>query len=184
VRKELRHIFFILSYFVFNNLLYGQIYKEKQIDSILEISKQGYIELNHIKSIEFANRALNEALEINYTRGIAVSNIYLAKVLVRLGEYNGGLKYLAKVNNSKFFKTNNRIRVDTYWIRGRIFARMELYKMALKEFYKQLYYSKNFEDLSEQNTSTFLAQQNLSYVFNKLKKEDSLKKYLVLQEKS
>ncbi len=71
-----------------NSLFYAQQNKiEIKIDSLLDQSLQKYANVQVFESFKIANTVLQLSETNKYSRGIAVANIYIAKVLEETGGY-------------------------------------------------------------------------------------------------
>ena len=65
--------------------LFSQNNPSNKVDSLLEESQQKFVELKFIESSEIAEQALNLSISNNYSKGIVMSKLYIAKVLLEIG---------------------------------------------------------------------------------------------------
>ncbi|MDN3666938.1 hypothetical protein ACFFU1_08135 [Algibacter miyuki] len=176
-----KRFFFIVFLCLFNFL---KAHNSDDIDNVLIESKQEFNQLNFFKSIELGKEALQASKDINYSKGIATSSIYLAKAFIELGNYNKGLSLLSEAEKEPFFSKYINFQVESYRLKGRIYGYLEMYDLAVAQFYKQLHLSEKIEPLEVKRLSTLWAYQNLTHIYNKKNNNDSINKYLSLQEKS
>lgn len=81
-----------------------------------------------------------------------------------------------------FFDTAVNFKTEVCRLRGRAYGNLKMYKLAGKEFNKQIQYSYKIKDTLKRNFSLVWAHQNLSQIFEMQNKRDSLWKHLEIQE--
>jgi len=173
-----------IIFFLFFSFSYSQTNEISQIDDILKKSLNKYEEYDFYKSIELGNEALLFSKKINYSKGITVSSVYIAKAFVELGDHNEALFFLFDVEDEPFFLEDICIEIESYRLKGRVYSYLAMYDLAAQKFRKQLFYSKQIENSDEKKLSVLHAYQGLANVYNKKNIQDSINKYLMLQEKS
>ena len=110
------------------------------IDSILELSFQSYAYMDINSSLSHALDARAMSEEINYSRGKARGNFYIAQVMANLGEYEKALDYLFLAEQEPFVATELILPSEICRVRGRTYGALQLYDMAVAEFHKGLEY--------------------------------------------
>jgi len=163
------------------NLSYSQI---KKIDSILENTFEEFYKFNYFESIELGNQGLIASKEAGYSKGIVISNIYLAKAFIELGDYKKGLVLLSNAQEEPAFKSNLNFQVETCRLKGRAYGSLGLNDLALNEFYKQLIYSNKIAVVDQRRLSILWTYQNLVHIYKSKENTDSINKYLSLQKES
>ena len=148
------------------------------IDSILELSFQSYAYMDINSSLSHALDALVMSEEINYSRGKARGNFYIAQVMANLGEYEKALDYLYLAEQEPFVATELILPSEICRVRGRTYGALQLYDMAVAEFHKGLEYVNQINTTFEREYLTSLAYDNLSHTYFLQKKVDSAMYYL------
>ncbi|ROS17645.1 hypothetical protein EDF65_2018 [Chryseobacterium nakagawai] len=172
-------ILILLFYCLF---IQGQTRMEKQIDSLLDKSFTEFSEVQLIPSLRTANEALKKSDTYNYSKGKTLSNIYIAKVLAETGGYNEALGYLKKAEREPYFTSVIDTQVEVYRLRGRTYGLLNMNKLAIQEFNKQLKFSQKIKDPYRKDMSAYWAHENLSEVFTQLRQYDSTWVHLQQQE--
>lgn len=153
------------------------------IDSILKESFQKFAELQFVESSNLANQALHLSTAENYSKGKALSNLYIAKVLTEVGMNMEALEYIQRTYREPFFKKELILQVELHRIKGRIYGIQQLYTLAKEEFNKQLALSENISDPKKRELSKLWAYQNIEHLFSLQELNDSIEVYQMLQEK-
>jgi len=169
--------------FLFTNLAIGD---SSLYDSIFlknKQSREAFYKFELYESMQYANEALKMSEELKYSKGKTVASIYLAKVLLELGDYKKALYYIENAEKESFFEEYINIRVEAHRLKGRIYGLLEMIVKAEYEFKKQLLLSSELENQEQKKISTFWAYQNLNVGYVKTHQKDSLDKYLDLQLK-
>ncbi len=164
----------------------GNIYPHGDTNTIinerLEKSKHYFTQLNYFKSIDSAERALISSRQSGYSKGVAISSIYLAKALLEVGDYKSALNFLSEVETSPYFILDVSVQAETYRIKGKVYNTFEMHSLAEEQFKKQLLHSNSIENFEEKRILVLSAQKSLMEVYNHMKLNDSVTKYLGLQE--
>ena len=169
-------LIFLFSFFFVDAQL--EIDIERKLDS----SKLHFSRLEYIKSIKIADQALQLSKKRSYSKGSTLANIYIAKALSETGIYKNALVYLEYAEMEPFFKIDMKAQVETYRLRGRIYANLEMKDFALREFYKQLKFSSQIEDPLSRKRSILWAHQNIAETFSQINRRDSVWKHLMIQK--
>ena len=154
-----------------------------EIDRVLEKSKEEFVAYNFYESIKYGKEALEASRKIDYSKGIALSSIYKAKVLIELGDYKKGLVFLNDAEKEPFYLKYLNMQVEIFRLKGRIYGNLEMYNLALEQFREQLNNSFRIKDENQKKNSLLWSYQNITHVFRKLNANDSVNKYLKLQER-
>ena len=180
IKKNIAKITFVSILFI-SFPTYAQI--EIRIKKILATSQQQFLNLEYVESIKTANTALKLSEKESYSKGITLSNIYIAKALSETGIYQSALKHLDNAEKEPFFEKYINAQIETYRLRGRIYGNLKMNDLAIREFYKQLRFSNQLNDSISRKKSIFWAHQNLSQIFSNTEQYDSLWNHLIAQKK-
>ena len=172
---------FIILFIIILPLL-SQNNPSNEVDSLLEESQQKFIELKFIESSEIADKALNRSILDNYSKGIVMSKIYIAKVLLEIGLNMQALEYLEEISNEPYFKKEVIPQVESHRLKGRVYGNQQLYTLAKSEFDKQLLQSDNISDPKKRELSKLWAYQNIEHLYSMQGLNDSIQMYQELQE--
>ncbi|NLA63269.1 MAG: hypothetical protein GX857_08635 [Bacteroidales bacterium] len=153
------------------------------MDSLLEESQQKFVELKFIESSEIAEQALNLSISNNYSKGIVMSKLYIAKVLLEIGLNMEALKYLEDIDKEPFFRKEIIPQVECHRLKGRVYGNQKLYSLSKEEFKNQLMLSENISDPKKRNLSKLWAYQNIEHLYFLQENNDSIEVYQNLQKK-
>ena len=146
----------------------------KEIQTLLDQSFAEYANMNLVKSNKLANEALALSIKDDDDEGIAKSNMYIAKVLITIGNHQDGIAHLNELEKTESFKNNPIFQAENCRLRGRAYSNLKMYDLALKEFHKQLQISENIKDSTKRNYSILFTHENLIQVFKTLNQHDSI----------
>lgn len=107
-----------------------------EIDSLLQCAHNNYADVNILSSMENALEAKARSEEINYSKGRARSNFYIAQVLSSIGDYDQSLEYLSLAEKEKFTTDNPVFFAEISRMQGRILSMLGLYRSAIHVFKK------------------------------------------------
>lgn len=169
-------VILLLSFFFVN----AQV--DTGVEKMLDLSKKQFNEHQYVSSLNTADKALQLSKKKSYSRGITLANIFIAKALSETGIYKNALEYLENAEKEPFFSEYINAQVESYRLRGRIYANLEMKELALKEFYKQLKFSALIEDPVNQKRSKLWAHQNIAETFSHNNRRDSVWKHLIIQK--
>ena len=162
--------------------LFSQNNSSIEVDSLLNESHQKFSELKFIESSEIADKALDLSLTDNYSKGIVMSKLYIAKVLLEIGLNMEALEYLEALNKESFFRKDIIPQVESHRLKGRVYGNQHLYTLAKEEFIKQLSLSENIIDPKKKEFSKLWAYQNIEHLYSLQGVNDSIEVYQELQE--
>ena len=146
--------------------LFSQSNPSNEVDSLLKESHQKFAELKFIESSEIAYQTLELSISNNYSKGIVMSKLYIAKVLLEIGLNMEALEYLEKINEELFFRKEVIPQVETHRLRGRIYGNQQLYSLSKEEFVDQLSKSDKITDPKKKEFSKLWAYQNLEHLYS------------------
>lgn len=172
---------FIILFTILFPLL-SQNNPSNEVDSLLNESHQKFTELKFIESSEIADQALNLSNLNNYSKGIVMSKLYIAKVLLEIGLNMQALDYLEEINEEPFFKKEVIPQVESHRLKGRVYGNQQLYTLAKGEFVNQLSLSENISDPKKRELSKLWAYQNIEHLYALQGMNDSIQRYQELQE--
>ena len=153
-----------------------------EVDSILQVSHQKFSELQFVESSEIANQALNLSVINSYSKGIVMSKLYIAKVLLEIGLNMEALEYIEEIKEESFFKKNIIPQVEYHRLKGRIYGTQQLYTLAKEAFDEQLFLSEKIKDPKKKELSKLWAYQNIEHLYSLQGLNDSIRVYQKLQE--
>ena len=172
--------FIILFSIVFSVL--SQNNASHEVDSLLDESHQKFSELKFVESSEIANQALDLSIQDNYSKGIVMSKLYIAKVLLEVGLNMEALEYIETIDEEPFFRKEVIPQVESHRLKGRLYGNQQLYSLAKKEFNKQLALSDNISDPKKRDFAKLWAYQNIEHLYFLQEKNDSVETYQNLQK--
>lgn len=150
----------------------------KEVDSLLELSREYKFKVDIESAIEVAYLALNKSIEIDYSHGKAAAYLNIAQTLFHLNEYDKSLEYLSITEKEPISKNNIYTLFEISRIRGQIFTYLKLEKQAIREFQKCITIANQIESESEKGYGQSMSYENLSVVYKRLDMPDSAYYYL------
>lgn len=169
-------VIFILAFLP--NLIKANENITKEVDSLIQLSNQYKSEVQIEFAVEVAFRALEKSLEINYSRGVALSYLNIAQAYFYLGKYENSLEYLSLSEDELYSTDNLIILFEISRIRGQIFTYMKLENQSIGEFQKCITIANKIESKEERNHGLSLSYENLSTVYSNFEKPDSVYYYM------
>lgn len=159
------------------------IISNSEIDSLLLLSRQEFLNINLLQSLEYATTAFALSREDDYIEGEIKSCYYIAQSLTYLGSYDKALEYLDMLNEKfSYYKKNYQLRYEIARIRGQVYDYIGLHNKSEDEFQKCLLYSSRISDAYTQNYCKSLAYECLTVLYEK-KNMDSVYHYSHLNKK-
>lgn len=174
--------FIILLTILYSLFSFSQNDTSTEVDSLLIESQQKFTELKFIESSKIADKALDISIANNYSKGLVMSKIYIAKVLLEIGLNMKALEYLEEIDEEPYFKKNVIPQVESYRLKGRLYGNQQLYTLAKEAFNKQLLLSENLTDPKKKELSKLWAYQNIEHLYSLKGINDSIEVYQNLQE--
>ena len=145
----------------------------KEIDSLLQLSREYKFKVEIEQAIEVAHLALTKSIEIDYSQGKAAAYLNLAQTLLYLGSYEKSLNYLSLTEDEPHSSDNLYTMFEISRIRGQIFSYMKLEEQSIHEFHKCISLTNRFDDKQQCKYGLSLSYENLAVVYNKIGKLDS-----------
>ncbi len=152
--------------------------KTTHIDSLLELSYQSYARMDINSSIKSAKEALLLSNEVNYSKGKARGNFYIAQALFSLGEYRKAIEYLQSAEIEPHVKDDLILSSEICRVKGRSYGSLQLYDPSIREFQKGLGYINQIKNDFEREYLTSLAFDNLAHSYSVQNMTDSALYYL------
>lgn len=152
--------------------------KTAYIDSLLELSYQSYAQMDINSSIKGAKEALLLSNEVNYSKGKARGNFYIAQALFSLGEYGRAIEYLQLAEIESHVKDDLILSSEICRVKGRSYGSLQLYDPSIREFQKGLGYINQIKNDFEREYLTSLAFDNLAHSYSLQNMTDSVLHYL------
>ena len=173
-------IFIILFTIIYP--LFSQNDISNEVDSLLKKSHQTFAEFKFIESSEIAYQTLDLSIVNNYSKGIVMSKLYIAKVLLEIGLDMEALEYLEEVDEEPYFRKEGIPQVESHRLKGRIYGIQQLFTLSKNEFDKQLVLSENILEPKKRELSKLWAYQNIEHLYSLQGLNDSVQKYQELQD--
>lgn len=176
----MRYIFlYILGLFIVSHsLLANNENTIREVDSLLELSREYKFDVDIESSIQVAHLALNKSIDIDYSHGKAAAYLNLAQTLFYLGNYEKSLEYLSLTEKEPALANNLFTKFEISRIRGQIFTYLKLEKQSIREFQKCITIANQIEPKNQRDHGLSMSYENLGVVYNRLEMPDSVFYYL------
>ncbi len=148
------------------------------VDSVLELSYQSYAQMDINSSLTHALEAVSLSDKINYSKGKARGNFYIAQVLSTLGEYGRAIEYLQLAEEEPHVKNDLILSSEICRVKGRSYGSLQLFDPSIREFHKGLGYINHIKTVFEREYLTSLAFDNLVHSYSVQNMPDSVLHYL------
>jgi len=177
----MRYIFlYILGLFIVSHsLLANNENTIREVDSLLELSREYKFDVDIESSIQVAHLALNKSIDIDYSHGKAAAYLNLAQTLFYLGNYEKSLEYLSLTEKEPALANNLFTKFEISRIRGQIFTYLKLEKQSIREFQKCITIANQIEPKNQRDHGLSVSYENLSVVYSRLEMPDSVFYYLL-----
>ena len=177
----MRYIFlYILGLFIVSHsLLANNENTIREVDSLLELSREYKFDVDIESSIQVAHLALNKSIDIDYSHGKAAAYLNLAQTLFYLGNYEKSLEYLSLTEKETALANNLFTKFEISRIRGQIFTYLKLEKQSIREFQKCITIANQIEPKNQRDHGLSMSYENLSLVYSRLEMPDSVFYYLL-----
>ncbi|NLN33677.1 MAG: hypothetical protein GX159_08800 [Flavobacteriaceae bacterium] len=171
------YIFLLFFLFSFAN---SQTKSQKDwVDSLIDSAYDNIRKVENLKSIDFAQEALEKSQKFNYKEGIVWSHFYLAQGLFEFGKYEESLKHLDQAESINLKEKDPFLNYEIHRIRMRVFSSLNLHDLALQEQRKSIsFIAKTFKTEQEKKYLLSLGYENLIVLFNQMEQMDSSYFYL------
>ena len=143
----------LIIFVFFSGAIYPTNDTNNVTNKLLPSSEHYFGQLYYFKSINSAEKASISSKQSGYSKGIAMSNIYLANALLEVGDYKGALNSLTEVEASHYFNLDVHVQVETYRLKEKVYNTFEMHSLAEEQFQKQLVNANNLENLGLQEQS-------------------------------
>lgn len=147
---------------------------EEDVTALLDSSYRNFIEMDLLESVKIAEEARLLSIESDYSRGVTLSNIYIGKAFAEIGLHKESLKYLEDAQKESFYKNSVNAQAEIHRLLGRVYFKLGMYEIGIKEFRKQLNVSKDIEGSLNQKRVASWAHQNIAYAFSSQDVRDSV----------
>ncbi len=176
----MRYIFlYILGLFIVSHsLLANNENTIREVDSLLELSREYKFDVDIESSIQVAHLALNKSIDLDYSHGKAAAYLNLAQTLFYLGNYEKSLEYLSLTEKEPALANNLFTKFEISRIRGQIFTYLKLEKQSIREFQKCITIANQIEPKNQRDHGLSMSYENLSVVYSRLEMPDSVFYYL------
>lgn len=154
--------------------------RKKEVDSLLNKAKEFQNDAKISLQLESAMIALDLANEDNYDEGIAKGHFWAADALLNIGLYKEAFKHLEGIQATSYFKDEIEMQAETHRLKGKGYLILRLIQQALQEFQLQLSCAKLLGG-DTQKKSYLSAFGNITTLYSRLAKPDSVFKYIQLQ---
>ncbi|MGB3104703.1 tetratricopeptide repeat protein [Sphingobacterium siyangense] len=164
----------ILLLFALKTIANGS--KEKEIDSILNQTKELHVAAKMAPQLESAMKALDLALEYGYDEGKAKAHFWAADALSNIGLFKEAFNHLQQIQTTDYYKKENSLQSETHRLKGRVYLGLRLLRQAIREFHLQIASTGSLKG-EIQSKSYLHAYGNLSTAYDWLGQPDSVLKY-------
>ncbi|WP_286862816.1 MULTISPECIES: hypothetical protein [Sphingobacterium] len=154
--------------------------KKQEVDSILAKAREFHIAVEVVPQLEFAIKGLELANKYKYDEGQSKAHFWAADALLNIGLFKEAFKHLTSIETTRYYAKKILMQSETHRLKGKGYLALGLYHQATQEFHFQLACAKKL-DAEQQKRSAIYAYSNLSSVYQRLDKRDSLLKYIELQ---
>lgn len=168
----------ILLLFALKTIANGS--KEKEIDSILNQTKELHVAAKMAPQLESAMKALDLALEYGYDEGKAKAHFWAADALSNIGLFKEAFNHLQQIQTTDYYKKENSLQSETHRLKGRVYLGLRLLRQAIREFHLQIASTGSLKG-ELQSKSYLHAYGNLSTAYDWLGQPDSVLKYSQFQ---
>lgn len=151
-----------------------------EVDLLLDKAKELNAAAKTSLQFESAMKALNLANEDKYDEGIAKAHFWVADAMLNIGLYKEAFKHLEGVQTTDYFMDEIEMQAETHRLKGKGYLKLKLFRQAIQEFHLQLSDARALKGDS-QKKSYLKAFGNLTTVFDRLNKPDSVFKYIQLR---
>lgn len=171
-------LFFILCLFTFTALASDE--NKKEVDALVNEAKDFQASVNLIQQLDCAMKARDLATKYEYDEGKAKAQFWIADALLYIGLFKESFRSIESLQATKYYHKDAQMQGETHGMKGKCYMYLGLTHQAIQEFQLQLAAAKKLEDEKQKKLSVF-AYGNLSTIFNRTDKLDSLMKYNQLQ---
>lgn len=140
-------------------------------DSILALVSAEISNVNPVRALELSTEALSLSRNTDYSKGKAMSCLYIGQVLVYLGNYEKSLEYLALSEQEKYTAGDIVLRSEISRIKGQVYFYLGLKKASFREFQKAHDYAVQIGDKEERERHVSLAYENFGIAYKVLKED-------------
>lgn len=168
----------ILLLFALKTMASGS--REKEIDSILNQTKERHVAAKMAPQLESAMKALDLALEYGYDEGKAKAHFWAADALLNIGLFKEAFSHLQQIQTTDYYKKETFLQSETHRLKGRVYLGLRLLRQAIREFHLQITSTGSLK--GEIQIKSYLhAYGNLSTAYDWLGQADSVLKYSQFQ---
>lgn len=171
-------LFLILCLFTFK--AFSNDIKKKEIDELLNKAKESHASVNLLQQLESAMKARDLANKYDYDEGKTKAQFWIADALLYVGLFKESFKSIENLQGTKYYDEDPQLQSETHGMKGKCYMYLGLTHQAIQEFHLQLAAATNLESEKQKKFSVF-AYGNLSTIFGRTGKIDSLVKYNQLQ---
>lgn len=155
-------------------LAFGQ-HNTKQIDELLDTSHTYYEKFDDLKSLEYAKKAYDLALENGTKQQIAESSFYIATTLISFQSYEEAFQYI-KIAYENCPKENVFLLAKIIHIESNIYLYLGFYEEALTKSHLAVRQYKKMESVKAAE-GLFEVYQNIATIFIEKNELDSASTY-------
>ncbi|WP_394676154.1 tetratricopeptide repeat protein [uncultured Sphingobacterium sp.] len=164
----------ILLLFALKTMASGS--REKEIDSILNQTKELHVAAKMAPQLESAMKALDLSIEYGYDEGKAKAHFWAADALLNIGLFKEAFSHLQQIQTTDYYKKKTFLQSETHRLKGRVYLGLGLLRQAIREFHVQIAASGSLKG-EIQSKSYLHAYGNLSTAYDWLGQPDSVLKY-------
>ena len=171
-------IFFVFIYIITDSRAEKAGDRYAPIDSLLNLSYQSFAQMDIDTSLTHALEAVARSNEVDYSKGKARGNFYIAQVLWSLGEFGKTIEYLELAENEPYVAHDLILMSEICRVKGRAYGSLKLYDLSVREFHKGLQFIHRIDSSFEREYLTSLSYDNLAHSYSLQHVVDSTLHYL------
>jgi DNA-binding CsgD family transcriptional regulator/cell division protein FtsL len=158
-----------LSFIIDLNTHNIQPHQTKEVDSLLVMVSKEISNVNPVGALEQAAEALSLSRKINYSKGRAISCLYIGQALIYLAEYEKSLEYLMLSKQEKYTNKDMVLQSEISRIKAQVYFYLGLKKASFREFQKAYEFAVKIENIDQRDRHVSLAYENFGIAYQVLK---------------
>lgn len=176
--------YFLIVFFTCASFICQAVSKEdRQLDKLLEESKERMLNADYSKAYKTAHRALQLAEKNNDSEGKARAYLVVANIAYATeNSKNLCYIYIQKAKQEPGFRSSPALQSKACSILGDIYFVRSMYDLTEKEYDKQLSFAKKIEDSERRAVAMVDAYLSLSGFYASKENTDTVWHYLTLME--
>lgn len=151
----------------------------KKIDSLLDKTWAYHVRARLDSAVETGFQALALAKQHQYEKGIAEGYFMVGDALANAGLYKEALKQFEAMERLKYSQDRPIFLSEIHRVKGRAYADMNLFDLALREYAMQLNLLPKIDEKLRKRSRLYV-YDDFAYIYKKKNNLDSFEKYTLL----